>query len=69
MKVKELHGEDNTGILASCSGFAIEKNGNSQVRKQVQFNWIEIKRGRYINDSTSHPLRSGNDKFYKRISR
>lgn len=67
MKLKALDGEPNSGVLAPCGGMISIKEGNTTTSKRAEFNWIEIKKGRYIQDGTSHPLRSGNDKFYKRI--
>lgn len=65
MKVKSLTGESNTGILTPESGMTTEKEGNNS--KQTRFNWIEIKRGRYIKDGISHPLRNSEERLYKRI--
>lgn len=67
MKVKVLHGLPNTGILFPCGGTVTEKNGETSTTKQTDFNLIKIKKGRYIHNGISHPLRSGEDKFYKRI--
>ena len=44
-----------------------ESKGNTITTKRSEFDWIEIKKGRYIQDGTSHPLRSGNEKLYMRI--
>lgn len=67
MKVKALHGEPNKGILFPCGGTVSETDGNTTVMKRTEFDWIEIKKGRYIHDGTSHSLRSGDDKFYRRV--
>ena len=67
MKVKALAGEANTGLLKPCGGMISETIGNTITSKRVEFDWIEIKKGRYIQNGTSHPLRSGDEKYYKRI--
>jgi hypothetical protein len=61
MKVKALDGEDNTGILKPIARMI------SNTNEPTEFDWIEIKKGRYIQSGTSHPLRSGHEKYYKRI--
>lgn len=67
MKVKALDGIPNSGILAPCGGMVSEIIGDTTTSKRTEFDWIEIKKGRYLQNGTSHPLRSGEDKFYKRI--
>ena len=67
MKVKGLEVEINKGMLYPSKGRISEKKENTVKYRNTEFNWIEIKKGRYIQNGTSHPLRSGDDKFYKRM--
>ena len=52
MKVKCLMGDGNTGLISPY-----KKSGGKE------FDSVTIKKGRYIYNNTSHPLR-GNDEFY-----
>ncbi|UKN01192.1 hypothetical protein K6119_15790 [Paracrocinitomix mangrovi] len=67
MRVKALRGESNTGLLEPCSGVELKTTGNVTTGKRVEFDWIEIKKGRYIHQNCSHPLRSGDENYFKRI--
>lgn len=69
MKVKalEVKGEMNTGVMTHKSGTQTERKDNKIISKPVEFDWIEIKQGRYIKDGISHPLRVGDKRFYKRM--
>jgi hypothetical protein len=67
MKVKALHSVPNTGVLFPSGGTFSEIIGHTTTTRRTEFDWIEIKKGRYIHKGISHPLRSGEDKFYKRI--
>jgi hypothetical protein len=67
MKVQELKGELNTGMLEPCSGIKTEKIENGTRSTRAECSWITIKKGRYELNGISHPLRAGNEKFYKRM--
>jgi hypothetical protein len=67
MKVKALHSVPNTGVLFPSGGIRSETIENNTTTRRTEFDWVEIKKGRYIHNGISHPLRSGEDKFYKRI--
>lgn len=68
MKVKGLHSvASNSGLLKPTSGRVTETDGNTTRYIKAEFDWIEVKKGRYIHDGTSHPLRAGDEKYYKRM--
>lgn len=68
MKVKGLQiVASNSGLLIPASGKVTEIDGNYTRYNKSEFDWIEVKKGRYIHDGTSHPIRAGDEKYYKRI--
>lgn len=57
----------NTGKLKYQIGFErIEEDGKSY-SKQVKFNNVIIKRNKFIYNYSTHPIRSEDVKYYKRV--
>jgi hypothetical protein len=68
MKVQALEVDGaNSGKMRLKSGMTNSQVGNQIVAKRVDIDWIEIKKGRYIQNDTSHPLRLTDEKLYGRI--
>lgn len=68
MKVKGLHSvASNSGLLQPTSGRVTVTDGNKMQFINTEFDWLEVKKGRYIQNGISHPLRAGDEKYYKRM--
>ncbi len=68
MKIKVLEPDgSNTGKLKYRVGTHSFSDGASTTSFTRGNDWMEIKKGRYIHQDTSHPLRSDNDLYFKRI--
>lgn len=68
MKIQILTNIPNTGKMQQTRGtFETYDEDGNQKTFTVSENFIDIMNYRYIHLNTSHPLRSGDELFYKRI--
>ena len=68
MKVQILKPIVNSGKLAPISGEFTAYNENGELTAyRISENYIDILKYRYIHKNVSHPLRSGKDRYFKRV--
>ncbi|HBI01385.1 MAG TPA: hypothetical protein PK637_14550 [Flavobacteriales bacterium] len=68
MNIKALEpAGTNTGKLKYKSGMISSTKDGVTISTRSEFDVIQIKRGRYIQNGVSHPLMSDNENYYRRI--